>query len=328
MVIIPLIIMSKDRKIFIAGHSGLAGKAISHVLAKNGYSNLLTRTHDELDLTNQADTRDFFNIEQPDIAILAAAKVGGILENYSNPVAHIYNNLMMECNVINAAYEAGTRDILFLGSVCIYPKYADEPVKENSLLTGELEPTNEAYAVAKIAGIKLCEAYNRQFNTRYYSIMPANLYGPHDNFHPERSHVIPGLIRRFHDSKVNGIKDIEIWGTGTARREFLYSEDMANACMVVMNKYFFSDHTTGWDTRINVGVSQDISIGELVDIIKDVVGYRGNIVYNTNKPDGTKSRLMDSSIINELGWKPVTGLKEGIEKTYKWFVENHATVRL
>lgn len=325
---IHTIIMNRDSKIYVAGHNGLAGTAIIKKLKECGFNNLVTRKHSDLELKSQVAVDDFFNQEMPDVVILAAAKVGGIMSNYTYPADHIYENLMIECNVINAAYKADTKYLLFLGSVCIYPKDAPEPVKASTLLTGPLELTNEYYAIAKIAGIKLCEAYNKQYKTRYHSLMLANLYGPNDNFNPEKSHVIPGLIRRFHEAKHEGCESVEIWGTGKARREFLFSDDMADACLFIITNMLATESLLHGERPINIGVNNDISIRELAQIIKEIVGFKGRLTYNHEKPDGTKSRLMDSTVINELGWKAKTDIRDGVELTYKWFVENQNAARL
>lgn len=325
---IHIIIMNKDLKIYIAGHTGLVGTAIVKKFREHGFDNLVTRKHSDLDLTCQSRVDVFFNQEKPDVVILGVAKVGGIMSNYTYPAEHIYENLMIECNVINAAYKTGTKYLLFLGSVCIYPKDAPEPVKESALLTGILEPTNEYYAIAKITGLKLCEAYNRQYGTSYRTVMPANLYGFFDNFHPDKSHVIPGLIRKLHDAKNNDLDHINIWGTGNVRREFLYVDDMADACLLLVKEDYKNKINADDIKPINIGVGKDILISDLVKLIKEIVGYKGNIMFDKSKPDGTSSRLMDSSRIRNMGWKHKVGLNEGIQKTYKWFLENQDLIRM
>ena len=287
---------------------------------------LIFRTHSELDLTDQHAVREFFRIEKPDQVYLAAAKVGGIHANNTYPTEFIYRNLMMEANVIDAAYRNGVNKLLFLGSSCIYPKHAAQPMSEDALLTGALEPTNEPYAIAKIAGIKLCESYNRQYGTDYRSVMPTNLYGTGDNYHPENSHVIPAFIRRFHDAKVNNAPTVTIWGSGTPKREFLYVDDMATACVHVMNldKSVYDEHTEPTLSHINVGCGEDLTISELADTIAEVVGYEGRLEYDATKPDGTPRKLMDSSKLKSLGWQPTISLREGLTRAYKDFTINKA----
>lgn len=320
-------------KIYIAGHQGMVGSAILRQLKKNGAqhsalgaSEYLLRTHAELDLTDQRAVQIFFKTEKPDQVYLAAAKVGGIQANNIYPAEFIYQNLMMEANVIDAAYRNGVKKLLFLGSSCIYPKLAPQPMCEDALLTGTLEPTNEPYAIAKIAGIKLCESYNRQYGTDYRSVMPTNLYGPGDNYHPENSHVIPALIRRFHEAKVNSSPKVTIWGSGTPRREFLYVDDMAAACVHVMNldKAVYQEHTEPMLSHINVGFGDDLTIGELAETIAEVVGYEGTIDYDASKPDGTPRKLMDSARLRSLGWQPAICLREGLARAYKDFTINKA----
>lgn len=291
---------------------------------------LVTRTHSELDLTNQADVSDFLHAERPDAVILAAAKVGGIHANNTYPADFIYENLMMEANVIHQAFKAGVTKLLFLGSSCIYPKQATQPMAEDALLTGVLEPTNEPYAIAKIAGIKLCESYNRQHGTDYRSVMPTNLYGPGDNFHPENSHVLPALIRRFHEAKRDRHEEVVIWGTGSPRREFLHVDDMAEACLFVLNllRPQYEANTQPMLSHINVGCGEDIRIIDLARLVAKVTGYRGKITTDPSKPDGTMRKLMDVSRLTAMGWKAQTNLEQGIESTYRWFLENGASLRL
>jgi GDP-L-fucose synthase len=305
--------MQLNSKIFVAGHRGMVGSAISRLLKKNGYSALLERTSAELDLRDQHATDRFFKENKPDFVFLAAAKVGGILANRNFPADFLYDNIMIEANVINAAFKYSVKKLLFLGSSCIYPKFAAQPIKEEYLLSGELEPTNEAYAIAKIAGIKLCQAYHDQHAANFISVMPTNLYGIGDNYHPEHSHVLPALIRKIHEAKVNYKKSVVIWGTGKPRREFLFADDLAEACLFLMQRY---------DKReiINIGSGEDHTITEMAEMIKEIVGYHGEIVYDTTKPDGTPRKLLDCSRINQLGWKPRIALKEGIQLAYADFL--------
>lgn len=307
--------METTAKIYVAGHRGLVGSAIVRALQAQGYENLLMRTSSELNLTRQSDVENFFSEEKPDYVILAAAKVGGILANDSYPADFIYDNLMMEANTINASFKTGVKKLLALGSTCIYPKFAPQPMKEEHLLTGELEPTNEWYAIAKIAGIKMCQAYQRQHGCNYISAMPTNLYGPGDNFDLEKSHVMPAMIRKFHEAKLRGDKEVLLWGTGTPLREFLHVDDMANACLFLMQNYSEPE-------IVNIGTGKDITIADLAGIIRDVVGFQGEIVYDSSKPDGTPRKLVDTGRINALGWQPEIGLHQGIEATYKWFLDN------
>lgn len=311
-------------KIYVAGHQGMVGSAIVRTLRKQGQVNIVTRTHAELDLTDQAAVREFFAAEKPDQVYLAAAKVGGIHANNTYPAEFIYQNLMIEANVIDAAFHNGVKKLLFLGSSCIYPKLASQPMREDALLTGTLEPTNEPYAIAKIAGIKLCESYNRQHGTDYRSVMPTNLYGPGDNYHPEKSHVIPGLIQRFHCSRVEGWAEVTVWGTGTPLREFLFVDDMASACLYVMNlpKVRYDELTTPMQSHINVGYGKDVSIGELAHLVAEVVGYTGHIVFDATKPDGAPRKLMDSKRLRDMGWRPQVDLKAGLAQAYQDFLEN------
>lgn len=312
--------MDKDSKIYVAGHTGLVGSAIVRNLQSKGYTNIITRTHKELDLTNQEAVRKFFEEERPEYVFLAAAKVGGIRANSTYPADFIYENLMIECNVIKAAHDYKVKKLLFLGSSCIYPKMAPQPIKEEYLLSGYLEPTNEAYAIAKIAGLKMCQYFKRQYGDNFISCMPTNLYGPNDNFDLENSHVIPALIRKFHEAKIENKPYVEIWGTGTPRREFLYVDDMADACVFLMENY------DGEET-VNVGTGKDVTIRELAEIISKVVGYKGELKFDTSKPDGTPRKLLDVSKLNELGWKYKVELVDGIRKTYEWFLENRQRTR-
>lgn len=296
------------------------GSAILRHLEAGGYTNLVYRTSQELDLRNTQEVNAFFEDEKPDYVFLAAAKVGGIVANNSYPADFIRDNLMIQTNVIDAAYRTGVKKLLFLGSTCIYPKLAPQPMKEEYLLTGELEPTNEPYAIAKIAGIKMCQSYNRQYGTNFISVMPTNLYGPNDNFDLETSHVLPALIRKFHEAKTNDAPYVEIWGTGTPRREFLHSDDMADACVYLMENYNSSE-------IVNIGVGEDISIAELAEVIRTTVQYTGEIQYDTSKPDGTPRKLVDVSRINGLGWKARITLREGIASTYRQFLD-HTQVKM
>jgi GDP-L-fucose synthase len=320
----------KNPKIYVAGHRGMVGSAIVRTLQAAGHTNIVTRTHAELDLTEQAAVREFFATEQPDQVYLAAAKVGGIHANNTYPAEFIYQNLMMEANVVDAAFRQGVKKLLFLGSSCIYPKMAEQPMREDALLTGTLEPTNEPYAIAKIAGIKLCESYNRQYGVShavdYRSVMPTNLYGPGDNYHPENSHVIPALIRRFHEAKVGQVPSVAIWGTGTPRREFLYVDDMAAASVHVMNldKAVYDQHTQPMLSHINVGFGDDVTIRELALAVGETVGYRGDITFDTTKPDGTPRKWMDSQRLRDLGWQPTVGLREGLKRAYADFLSHRA----
>ncbi len=307
--------MNKDSKIYVAGHRGLVGAAICRRLESEGYRNLVVRTSKELDLIRQADVGAFFEKERPEYVFLAAAKVGGIFANDTYRADFIYRNIMIEANIIHASWRHAAKKLLFLGSSCIYPKFCPQPMKEEYLLTGELEPTNEPYAVAKIAGIKMCQAYNAQYQTNFISVMPTNLYGPFDNFNLETSHVLPALIRKFHEAKMENHTSVTIWGTGTPRREFLFIDDLADACIFLMNNYDSSD-------ILNIGVGEDISITDLALLIREVVGYEGDIVYDNSKPDGTPRKLLDVSRLHSLGWRAKTGLRDGIKKTSEWYVKN------
>ncbi|ADL07287.1 GDP-L-fucose synthase [Thermosediminibacter oceani] len=308
--------MHKGAKVYVAGHKGLVGSAILRKLQAEGYSNIVTRTHQELDLTNQQEVYRFFETERPEYVFLAAAKVGGILANSTYPAVFIRENLLIQTNIIDAAYRYGVKKLLFLGSSCIYPKFAPQPIKEEHLLTGALEPTNEPYAIAKIVGIKMCQAYNKQYGTNFISVMPTNLYGPGDNFDLETSHVLPALIRKFHEAKVAGAPHVVVWGSGTPRREFLHVDDLADACLFLMNNYDSSE-------IINIGVGKDLTIAELANLIKEIVGYKGEIVFDTSKPDGTPRKLLDVSKLFNLGWRPRIRLEDGIRSTYEWYMQNY-----
>ena len=321
---------TNQTKIYVAGHSGMVGSAIVRLLESQGHTNIVVRSSHELDLINQQAVRDFFNTEKPGQVYLAAAKVGGIHANNTYPAEFIYQNLMMETNVIHAAWQFGVKKLLFLGSSCIYPKFVEQPLREDALLTGLLEPTNEPYAIAKIAGIKLCESYNRQYGVDYRSVMPTNLFGPGDNYHSENSHVIPALIRRFHEAKISNSPEVIIWGTGTPRREFLYVDDMAAASVHVMNldKFVYDAHTLPMQSHINVGYGDDITIADLAHGVAEAVGFFGEILFDTKKPDGALRKLMDSKKINSLGWKPHVGLKNGLEKAYADFLIHTDELRM
>jgi GDP-L-fucose synthase len=316
--------MNVNDKIYIAGHRGMVGSAIVRQLIVKGFNNIITRTHSELDLCEQSAVRDFMQVEQPDYVVLAAAKVGGIHANNTYPAEFIYQNMMMEANVIHEAYRSGCNDLLFLGSSCIYPKMAEQPMTEKALLTGILEATNEPYAIAKIAGIKLCESYNRQYGANYRSVMPTNLYGENDNFHPENSHVIPAMMRRFHEAKINGDSEVVVWGTGTPMREFLHVDDMAAASIYVMELEhdLYQANTLPMLSHINVGTGVDCTIRELAETLKRVVGFKGALAFDTSKPDGTLRKLMDVSRLESLGWKASIELEDGLVTTYQWFVDS------
>lgn len=307
----------KSAKIFVAGHRGLVGSAIVRKLQSFGFSNLVLRTHSELDLTVQSAVDAFFASEKPKFVILAAAKVGGIHANNTYPADFIAINLMIQTNVIQSSFNHGVQKLLFLGSSCIYPKFAPQPIPESALLTGPLEPTNEWYAIAKIAGIKMCQAYRIQHNWDAISGMPTNLYGPNDNFHPENSHVLPALIRRFHEAKARGDKEVVVWGSGSPLREFLHVDDLADAVVFMMDRYSGLSH-------LNVGSGKEVTIKELAELVKEVVGFQGDLVWDKTKPDGTPRKLMDSSQLMELGWEPKISLKDGLSDTYKWYLENYA----
>lgn len=311
--------MEKNSKIFIAGHRGLVGSAIVRALKKNGHENLLLKTRDEIDLLDQRAVADFFATKKPEYVFLAAAKVGGILANKEHPADFIYQNIQIQNNIIESSHQNGVAKLLFLGSSCIYPKIAEQPINETSLLTGALEPTNEAYAVAKIAGITMCQSYNRQYGTNYISLMPTNLYGPNDNFDLESSHVLPALIRRFHEARESSAPSVTLWGSGAPKREFLHVNDLADAALHLMHHYN--------DTEIvNVGTGEDISIKELAQMIKEIVGYKGAIEWDTSKPDGTPRKLLDVTKLHNLGWKHSLMLEDGIRETYTWF-KNDLTKR-
>lgn len=307
--------MKENDRIYIAGHNGMVGSAIVRELKKRGFNNLICRTSKELDLRNQQAVELFFSSEKPQYVFLAAAKVGGIVANNAYRASFLYDNLMIVSNIIHAAHANQISKLLFLGSSCIYPKLAPQPLKEEYLLTGPLEYTNEPYAIAKIAGIKLCETYRDQHGSNYISVMPTNLYGPNDNYHPENSHVLPALIRRFHEAKETGLPEVVIWGSGNPKREFLYADDLADACLFLMDNYSEKE-------IINIGCGEDLSIKELAELVKEVTGYTGNMSFDTSKPDGTPRKLMDTSKINAMGWRYTTPLKEGIVKAYADFLEN------
>ncbi|UCH98447.1 MAG: GDP-L-fucose synthase [Candidatus Aminicenantes bacterium] len=309
--------MLKDAKIYIAGYKGLVGSAIRRKLQKDGYNNLLLSDIDDFDLQQQAEVEAFFKKEQPEYVFLAAARVGGIWANKTYPAEFIYSNLSIEVNVIHAAYKYGVKKLLFLGSSCIYPRLAPQPMKEDSLLTSPLEPTNEAYAIAKIAGLKMCRYYNQQYGTNFISVMPTNLYGPNDNYNLETSHVLPALIRKFHEAKINNQPAVELWGTGAPRREFMYVDDLADAVVFLVKNYDYKDI----GEIINIGVGKDVSIKELAGIIKSIVGFAGELMWDTSKPDGTPQKLLDVSRLNALGWKARYSLREGILNTYEAFLQ-------
>jgi GDP-L-fucose synthase len=321
--------MDKHAKIYVAGHRGLVGSALMRNLQAKGYENFVTRTHAQLDLTSQAEVEAFFELEKPDYVFLAAARVGGIHANNEYPAEFIRDNLAIQTNIIHAAWRNNVRRLLFLGSSCIYPKLAPQPMKEEHLLTGPLEPTNRPYALAKIAGIEMCWSYNRQYNTQYLAVMPTNLYGPGDNYHPENSHVIPALIRKFHEAKQSNSPSVTVWGTGTPRREFLYSEDMADACVYLMNlpdeqfvPLLGQDRNDGLPPLINIGVGHDLTIRELAEAVKNVVGFEGEIVFDTTKPDGTPRKLMDVGRLNAMGWRASTRMESGLAAAYADFAAN------
>lgn len=308
--------MEKNSRIYVAGHRGLVGSAIVRNLEANGFTNIITRTHAELDLTNQADVRKFFEEERPEYVFLAAAKVGGIHANNTYPADFIYDNLMIQNNVIKAAHDFKVTKLLFLGSTCIYPKMAPQPIKEEYLLTGALEETNEAYAVAKIAGLEMCKFFKRQYGDNFISCMPTNLYGPNDNFDLKSSHVLPALIRKFHEAKVNGKDVVEVWGTGTPLREFIYVDDMAAACVFLMENYDGEQH-------VNIGTGEEVSIRQLAETVKEVVGFEGELVFNTDMPDGTPRKLTTVDKLHGLGFMHKVSLNEGIRMAYEWFLENY-----
>lgn len=307
--------MEKDAKIYVAGHKGMVGSAIVRSLRAQGYENTITRSHSELDLIRQNEVEDFFSCERPEYVFLAAAKVGGIAANSAHLADFMYENMVLEMNVIHSAWKNGCKKLMFLGSSCIYPRMAPQPMKEDCLLTGELEKTNEAYALAKISGLKYCEYLNRQYKTDYISVMPTNLYGPNDNYHPEHSHVLPALIRRFHEAKEKGLKEVYCWGTGSPLREFLYVDDLADACVYLMNNY------SGNET-VNIGTGKELTIRELTELVARIIGYEGEIKWDPSRPDGTPRKLLDVSKLNELGWHYKTELEDGIRLTYDDFLNN------
>lgn len=319
--------MEKISKIFVAGHKGLVGSAIKRRLEADGHNNIVVKTFSQLDLRDQRATDDFFKNELPEYVFLAAAKVGGILANNTYRADFICDNLQIELNIINSAYKYRVKKLLFLGSSCIYPKNTPQPMGEDALLTGRLEYTNEPYAIAKIAGIKLCESYNIQYNTNFISAMPTNLYGINDNFDLETSHVLPAMIRKFHEAKINSRQSVTLWGSGSPRREFLYVDDLAAACVFMMNKIDFKDVVKNWkearNTHLNIGTGEDVTIMELANMVKNTIGYAGNVLWDASKPDGTPRKLLDVSRINSLGWKASTSLEDGIKKVYEWYLHNN-----
>ena len=308
--------MQSEGSIFIAGHSGLAGSAILRALQSRGYSRLIVRKHQELELTDARAVKDFFQQERPESVFLAAAKVGGIQANNTLPAEFLRENLLIQTHVLHEAWQAGVKKLLFLGSSCIYPKLAPQPIPESALLTGELEPTNDAYALAKIAGIQLCKAYRKQYGANFIAVMPTNLYGPHDNFHPEHSHVLPALLRRFHEAQRDGLQEVTVWGSGTPRREFLHSDDLANACLFLMEHYESPE-------IINIGWGQDCTIRELAEMIAKTVGYTGTLKWDDSRPDGTPQKVLDNRKLTALGWEPKISLQEGLRLTYQWYLKNH-----
>jgi len=315
--------MNFNDKIFIAGHNGMVGSAILRNLKNSGYTNLLIKKRSELDLTNQKEVQEFFSNEKPRYVLLAAAKVGGIHANNKYPADFIYENLMIQANVIHSAFLSSVTKLLFLGSTCIYPRDVNQPMREEALLSGTLEPTNEPYAIAKISGIKLCESYNRQFGTDFRSIMPTNLYGINDSFHSKNSHVIPALLSRFHEAKINNHNEVSVWGSGNVRREFLYVDDLANAALFVLGleKNLYNKATKPMQSHLNVGTGEDLTIREVAEMIKQTVGYKGNIVFDTSKLDGAPRKLIDTERLSNLGWGFSTSLQDGLKKTYKWYIE-------
>ena len=316
--------LDKSTRIYLAGHRGMVGAAILRKLKSAGFDQIITRTHDQLDLTQQANVAEFMGRELPEVVILAAAKVGGIYANNQYPAEFIYQNLMIETNVIHQAYRIGVKKLLFLGSSCIYPKLAEQPMREEALLTGVLEPTNEPYAIAKIAGLKLCESYNRQYGTDYRSVMPTNLYGPNDNYHPENSHVVPALLRRFHEAVQIGSPEVVIWGTGEPKREFLHVDDMADASLFVLSldAEVYRASTRPMLSHINIGTGVDVTIRELAETIAIVTGYQGRISFDVEKPDGTPRKLLDVSKLSKLGWQAKLSLADGLRDAYAWLLEN------
>ncbi|WCL51337.1 GDP-L-fucose synthase [Leptospira sp. GIMC2001] len=318
--------MKTDSKIYIAGHRGLVGSALKRVLEKEGYTNILGKTRQELDLTEQSEVNAFFKMERPEYVFLSAAKVGGIHANNSYPAEFIFSNIQIQNNIIDACYKFGVKKLVFLGSSCIYPKFAKQPMDESQLLDGKLEPTNEPYAVAKIAGIVMCQSYNRQYGTNYISVMPTNLYGPNDNYHPENSHVLPALLKRIHEAKINNSPEVVIWGTGKPLREFLYSDDMARACLFLMKNYDVTADSKGGE-HVNIGSGIEVSIKELAETIQRVVQYPGKLNFDLTKPDGTPRKLLDVSKLHRMGWKHEVELEEGITNAYKDFLENGGVER-
>ena len=308
--------MQSEGSIFIAGHSGLAGSAILRALQSRGYSRLIVRTHQELELTDARAVKEFFQQERPESVFLAAAKVGGIQANNTLPAEFLRENLLIQTHVLHEAWQAGVKKMLFLGSSCIYPKLAPQPIPESALLTGELEPTNDAYALAKIAGIQLCKAYRKQHGANFIAVMPTNLYGPHDNFHPEHSHVLPALLRRFHEAQRDGLQEVTVWGSGTPKREFLHSDDLASACLFLMEHYDSPE-------IINIGWGQDCTIRELAEMIAKTVGYTGKLKWDDSRPDGTPRKVLDNRKLTALGWEPKISLQEGLRLTYQWYLKNH-----
>ncbi len=324
------VVHNVNAKVFVAGHKGMVGSAIVRQLNNVGYKNIVTADRTQVDLSNQATVAAYFEEQKFDQVYLAAAKVGGIVANNSYPAEFIYQNLMIQANIIHSAYVSGVQKLLFLGSSCIYPKLAEQPMAETALLTGTLETTNEPYAIAKIAGIKLCESYNRQYGVDYRSVMPTNLYGPHDNFHPENSHVIPAMLRRFHEAKQRGDAQVVVWGTGTPMREFLYVDDMAKASVFVMNlaKPSYDNNTQTMLSHINVGTGVDVTIRELAETVARVVGFEGELVFDTTKPDGTPRKLMDVSRLKNMGWQAEVMLEPGLKLAYEWFLDHANVARL
>jgi len=320
--------MDKNSKIYVAGHLGLVGSGICRALKRHGYRNLIGKSIDKLNLICQQAVDDFFAVEKPDYVVLVAAKVGGIAANNTYRAQFLYENLMIEANVIHAAYKHGVKKLLFLGSSCIYPKLAPQPLKEEHFLTGPLEPTNEPYAIAKIAGLRLCDAYNRQYGTNFISAMPANIYGPGDSYHPENSHVLPALIRRIHKAKESGAEKVEVWGSGKPLREFLYSDDLAEACVFLLENanyeaIAFEDASGTIQSHINIGSGKEVSIRELANLVKEVIGFEGELFFAAEKPDGTPRKLMDSSRLFSMGWKPTVSLAEGITRAYKDYLSSY-----
>lgn len=319
--------MKKDSKIYVAGHRGLVGSALVRKLQSDGYDNLVLRTHAELDLLNQAAVADFFSKEKPEYVFLAAAKVGGILANNTYPAQYIYENLEIQNNIIHQSYLNGVKKLLFLGSSCIYPRLCTQPMKEEYLLTGPLEPTNEPYAVAKIAGMKMCQSYNRQYSTNFIAVMPTNLYGPNDNYDSQNSHVFPGFVRKFCEAKRNGDKQITVWGTGVARREFLHVDDMADGCLFLMNNFDpTKEQNEKGEIFFNLGTGKDVSIKELVELFKKISQYEGEIVWDSSKPDGMPQKLQDMARMHSLGWKHKIELEDGIKTSCQWYVDNFGTI--